>query len=409
MRFHNLKTWVSISLVNLMIVACLGVLMRSKIVFDIPFIDYNRIVDTHGTFAFTGWVTLILLSLMVFKMPSIPNHRKIYFYLLSGIALYCWTLLLTGPFEKTHKFSSYAGYFFIVVTYIFAWRFITDILKTNAGKTVKLLVISALSCLVISSVGTIMLSYLFATKSLNAVLYRDALFGYLHFQYNGFFSLSVFAIAFNMLEGKMSEKAKRTVHIFSQLFCLSIIPSLFITFLWHSEKGFLHGVAILGSVLLLATFVWLLLTAKVLWAEMKAIRPLLRTIVFISFTFFAIKLVLQSLTISTTVNILVFGNRPVIMGFLHMVFLGFVTLFVVAYLAYEGFLNIAKPYIRFAITIFTIAVLTNEILLMIQGLGFMLLAGNTMFSWYLWYAGILLQLGVFQLVVSRWLSRNHPA
>jgi len=404
MRLHTLKTWVNISLVNLFIVACLGLLMRSKMIFNIPFIDYNRLIDTHGNFAFTGWVTLILLSLMVFKMPSVPSHRKIYFSMLSGIALCSWALLLTDPFEKTHAFSNYIAFAYIAITYIFSWRFITDILKTSASKSVKLLSISALICLVLSSVGTIMLAYLFSAKSLNAILYRDALFGYLHFQYNGFFSLSVFAIAFNMLEGKMSEKAKKTVYIFSLLFCLSIVPSLFITFLWHSQTGFWHGVSILGSFLLIATYVWLLLTAKALWSQLKAISPFLRTIVFISFTFFAIKLVLQSLTIFNPVNVQVFGNRPVIMGFLHMVFLGFVTLFVVAYLAYEGFLNLSKPYTRFSLTIFTIAIFCNEILLMIQGLGTMLLAGSTKLPWLLWYAGILLVFGAIQLLVSRWLS-----
>ena len=209
MRRNGLKWWINIAIINLCIVACLGVLMRSKMIFDMPWIDYNRLVETHGNFAFTGWVSLTLLCLMLFEFPGFWGNSFFYFKLLAGMALCSWAGLLTSPFETTHKFSEYISFLYIILTYIFAWKFIAYIRETTAGKTVKLLSVSAMLCLVLSSVGTIILSYLFATRSLNAILYRDALFGYLHLQYNGFFTLSVFAIAFNKIGERIYQRRKK--------------------------------------------------------------------------------------------------------------------------------------------------------------------------------------------------------
>src|ERR1035437_3060912 len=57
--------WISLSLLNLFIVTVLGVILRSKSLFDLPIIDYNHLLNAHSHFAFGGWVTLALVVLMV--------------------------------------------------------------------------------------------------------------------------------------------------------------------------------------------------------------------------------------------------------------------------------------------------------------------------------------------------------
>src|SRR5574338_1328987 len=60
-----LKKWLWISLFNLAIVALLGTLMRYKIAYPIPFIDQRNLLEAHEHFAFAGWVTMALMSLLV--------------------------------------------------------------------------------------------------------------------------------------------------------------------------------------------------------------------------------------------------------------------------------------------------------------------------------------------------------
>jgi hypothetical protein len=398
------KVWINLSLTNLCIVAMLGVLMRSKMIFNIPWIDYNRLVDTHGHFAFAGWVTLALLTIMVYEFPGALSSKRKYGFLLWAVAICSWATLITTPFESCKNISEYISIAYIIVTYVFAWNLIKDIRKTDIAKAVKLLCISSLIYLVLSSFGVFMLAYLFAVKSVNAILYRDALFGYLHMQYNGFFTLAVFALIFNKVTPIASTRANKHIYWFAVLLSLSILPSMFITFLWHQTNLGFHIISIIGSVLLLLSLVWFIISATLLQKEFKKVLHPIRYIIVLSLCAFMLKILLQSLTVINSINVLVFGNRPMIMGFLHMVFLGFVTLFLIAYFAQKGILNTKSRFTRIALLVFTIAIVINEILLMQQGLGTMLIAGKPIFSWYLWGAGILLHAGAILIAVSRLIS-----
>ncbi|HEY1031003.1 MAG TPA: hypothetical protein VGD89_04475, partial [Flavipsychrobacter sp.] len=62
------KAWLKIALANLVIVAILGFLLRSKIVFTIPFLDFKNTLHAHSHYAFGGWVTLALMVLMVYEI-----------------------------------------------------------------------------------------------------------------------------------------------------------------------------------------------------------------------------------------------------------------------------------------------------------------------------------------------------
>lgn len=394
------RVWIGLAIANLCMVACLGVLMRSKIIFDLPWVDYNRLVDTHGHFAFIGWVTFALIILMVYELPGALYGKKIYRFLLGLIFISAWATIATTPFESLKFVTEVISVIYIVFTYVLASVFINDIIKTSASRTVKLLSVSSLLCLVLSSAGVFMLSYLFAVKSVNAVLYRDALFGYLHMQYNGFFTLAVFSLIYNKVVSNTTEKSRKSIHRFAIFLCLSIVPSMFLTFLWSKATLLLQAVSGTGSLFLLLSLGFFMVSAPLLIKEFKMIKKEIRYMAVLSISAFVVKIFLQSMTFINSVNVLVFGNRPMIMCFLHLVFLGFVTLFLIAYFAQIGILDTKKIFTRFALAVFTTGVLINEILLMLQGIGNMLVVGSPLFNWYLLGAGILLLLGTVLIAAA---------
>ena len=67
------NSWITISLINLSIVALLGVLLRSKILFSIPWIDFKFMLHAHSHFAFAGWITLCLFTLLTFEILPRKN------------------------------------------------------------------------------------------------------------------------------------------------------------------------------------------------------------------------------------------------------------------------------------------------------------------------------------------------
>src|SRR5271169_5615650 len=87
-RFHK---WINLSILNLCIVALLGMVLRSKIVFSLPFINYNHLLEAHSHFTFGGWVTLVLMTLFIYELlPVSISKRPVYQWLLGSIAVCAW-------------------------------------------------------------------------------------------------------------------------------------------------------------------------------------------------------------------------------------------------------------------------------------------------------------------------------
>ena len=386
LRFNR---WFDLSIFNLCVLASLGLVLRSKMVFALPFINYNHLLEAHSHFSLGGWATLVIMVLMVSELlPESLNKRPIYQWLLGSIFTGAWFMLLSFLIWGYSAISTISTICFIFLNYIWSAVFLRDFLKTKTKSSVKLLGVSSILCLLFSTSGPFIISYIYFTKTFDAFLFRNALFTYLHFLYNGFFTLALFAVLFTMIGRKLSEKAWKNIRWFSMALCSSIIPSLFITYLWQDPNGWIRLIAILGCFLLLVCFYLFLITAVSLRSVYKEEIPGTRFLILISQGSFMLKILLQGFTVFPAIGNAIFGNRPVIMGFLHMVFLGFVTLFVLAYFKRQGILNSNRTLVNVAIHVFAIAVIINEILLLTQGLASMLIAGSMVFPWLLWIAGI---------------------
>jgi len=394
--------WIDLSILNLCIVALLGMVLRSKIVFELPFINYNHLLDAHSHFTFGGWVTLILMTLFIYELlPESLNNRNIYQWLLGGIVICAWGMLTTYLIWGYSSISMIFSLLFILLTYLFGVILIRDLLKSKLPSCVELLAVSSIVCLILSSSGVIIITYIYFTKSFDAIFYRDALFTYLHFQYNGFFTLAIFALLFNLIDKKISVKTKRNIYRFSLALCISIIPSLFLSYLWQDPNRWLRIIAIIGSILMLLSFYLFLISAFSLRFIYKEDKPVLRFLVFLSMGSFMLKIFLQSLTIFPLIGDAIFGNRPIIMGFLHLVFLGFVTLFILAYFIKKGLLNSKIKWTGIAAIVFAGAVILNEVFLISQGFAAMFINGSSVFPWLLWTTGALLFIGSLLIAIAR--------
>ena len=398
--------WINFCLLNLCVVALLGAVLRTKILFEIPWLDYNRLLKVHSNFAFEGWVSLLFMVLMVYGFLSETQKKKtIYKYLFLGTIITAWTLIGSLALGNEVNYVNYISYVFIFISYVFTWIFIKDIKAAAIGKTTRLLAISAVICLVLSSGGPILLTYLFATRSLNAVLYRNALFSYLHLSYNGFFTLALFALLFHKLESRISEQTNHKVHRFSLILVTSILPAMFLSYHWANPSDFIHLVAYVGSLLSLACFGYLLTFLKDLFKPFHSVNPVLRIMGILSMVAFMAKMFFQSFTIINVIGNPIFGDRPIIMGFLHLVFLGMVTLFILSYLAQLGILDIKQRFTRIALLVFTVGIIANLSLLWLQGLGALLIKSSALFPWFLWVVGLWLFVGSLMIIISR--IRSH--
>jgi len=398
----NINFWINCSILSLCTVAFLGMTLRSKMLFPLPFIDFNNLSNAHSHFAFSGWVTLALLVFLVHRLlPPQLSNQPVYQGLLSGVLTCSWCMLVSFYSLGNGMISDLLSFCFILITWAFAIRFIRDAKRAGLSKTVLALSISSLICLVLSAAGPIALAYLFSIRSVNVILYRDALFTYLHLQYNGFFTLAVFALLIHILEKKMDDTSRKNFHRFSVLLIISIIPSLFLSYLWQNPDTILRIVAVAGSLLVMLTFAWFIISIRTFKNNYRHVNRVIKILASLSMIAFAMKIFLQGFTIFPAVGNAVFGARPMIIGFLHLVFLGFVTLFLLALMMREKILNVSHTFTATAVMIFATGVVLNEFVLMTEGLFSMLMKSSFLFPWLLWGSSIVLFSGAVMIAVGR--------
>ena len=97
----------------------------------------------------------------------------------------------------------------------------------------------------------------------------------------------------------------------------------------------------------------------------------------------------------------VFGYRPIIIGFLHLVFLGFASFYIFSNLLEAGVFANAKKASTAGIIFFTMSVILNETILLIQGVGLMFSSTNSLYPWLLWVASIFLVVAALWILFAR--------
>jgi hypothetical protein len=286
-----------------------------------------------------------------------------------------------------------------VVTVVFAPVFIKDILRFSNHRTIKLLSISAVSSLIISFLGALGLVYILLSRSGNSILYRDSIYTFLHFQYNGFFTLAIFALLNQYLMNK-GIVANKNARMFSIFLCLSIVPALFLSLLWHNSS-FFYILAGIGCVFIIISLIYFLGFFRSIKVSQLFSSTFARTLWLFAIFSFCLKMLLNVGTIFPQLGNAVYGDRPVIIGFLHLVFLGFLTFYLLATLLENNYFIKNKKTIVLPFYIFSFGILANEVLLMIQGLGILFKTNNEIYKWLLWLTSILLFLGALFILLSR--------
>ncbi|MBO9204233.1 MULTISPECIES: hypothetical protein [Niastella] len=398
----NKRFWINISLVSLSLVAILGFLLRSKILFPLPVINYDFLLGAHSHFALGGWVTIALLNLLTYTLLPPPfQQRSWYQRMLWGLLITSFGMLFSFFFLGNGVIAELFSTFFIFFTYGYSGCFIKDLLSVNPKGPANYLALGAIICLVISSAGPFTFTYLLASGNKNVLLYKDSNFFYLHFQYNGFFTLAVFALlfhaAYNTVKGNIVPKATKW---FTSLLLASVIPSFFLALLWHSNSAIISILAKTGAALIIASLIFFFRMGSSFPLKRVYNSTLARTLCFLVLVSFIIKSILQIGTVIPGLGNAVFGLRPIIIGFLHLVFLGLATFYILSNYIMAGAINVQNYFVRFSLSIFTSAVLLQETILLVQGIGLLLGTAHAVYKWLLWFAAIGLLAGSLLLVLS---------
>ncbi|MCU0423820.1 MAG: hypothetical protein MUC81_13520 [Bacteroidia bacterium] len=392
--------WIIISFFSLFIVAVLGVIMRYKIAYSFPFLDQKNIQHAHSHFAFAGWISQTLFFFLTRSLRSLITDKKFmyYNYLLWANWVTALGMLICFMLQGYGFYSILFSSLSILISFVFTIMFWPDI-KHHPNIITRQWFKWALIFMLLSSLGTLSLTLMMATKNIHQHTYLASVYWYLHFQYNGWFFFGCMGLLYDYLGKKYAYFATNLLAF--RLIAYSCVPAYGLSILWMHLPIWIEivfALAAMAQALGWGNILYYAYKQKIL-KELDFIQPLKWLLVIIAIAG-SIKFVLQLGSTIPAVSQLAFGFRSIVIAYLHLVLLAFISLFLVTY-AYMTKLSIFNKYSFAGIAIFVVGILLNELLLGIQGIasiGYILIP---FINESLFFVSLLLMSGIGIILMSQ--------
>ena len=361
----NFNFWLKLCLFNFFIVSVVGVMMRYNLAFSLPGFSHKFMQESHSHFAFYGWVSAAIYlfvtkyltesdaGIAVSKYQFLQIFNQIGSYGMLITFLYGGYFWLSIVFSSVALFTGFAYYLFLLI----------DLRKNKNPETIWLK--SGAFFATLSAIGIFGLGYFSARKDEFDVLFRAFTYFYLHFQYNGFFlfsSIGLFLISLKKYGVQIQEKLNKTIF---RLLAVGCFFGYGLSILWIDMPELLHIFFGVISILQIigAIKLWRWFEQTKLFKKQHVIQKWL--LVVVGFAFLG-KFILQILSAIPELGIYAFSNINIVIGYLHLVLLMGVSLFLIWKMLHLENIKINK-FLQTSIVIMIFGIICNEVILGLSG------------------------------------------
>lgn len=367
------RTWLNISFLYLFVIAVLGGLLR-LMAFVPTGLNYSNLLHTHSHIAFLGWIYNILFTIIIYAYLKPEKQKKktyqVIFWLTQVANL---GMLFSYPFQGYGAISISFTTMHIFCSYAFAFYFLKDA-KSNSDnfsrhKLSFSFIKAAIFFMILSSLGPFALGPIIAKTGSGSELYFNAIYFYLHFQYNGWFTFAVAGLFFRLLENFQISFSQSNAKLFFALMLIACFPAFLLSVLWINPQNSIYFFAGAGALMQLVALFILLITVKSLFRKLKEKVAGWAYFLFgFSLFSFSLKIIFQMASAFPAVAEIAFQIRNFIISYLHIVFIGFVSFFIIAFLISVNEFSLGKRY-KAGLLLFVSGFIASEVLLYIQGIG----------------------------------------
>lgn len=222
--------------------------------------------------------------------------------------------------------------------------------------------------LFISTLGPFSLGAIAAQGLRDSVLFDMAIYFYLHFQYNGWLYLFLIGMFIALLKKKGITLRTSFLQTSFWIYIISLFPGFFLSILWV-DVGFIGIVfAVVGAIgqLLGVTIICMALFQVRSQFQQIFSRRMNRTYCFI-FALLMSKCVMELGLLHLPFALLVYDSRSVVIGYLHLMFLGFISIFILTLFQNMQLLQESSTWVQKGMNIFLAGFLLNEFVLFLSG------------------------------------------
>jgi len=257
-------------------------------------------------------------------------------------------------FSTLHIFCSYAFIFFVLKDISFI-KHETLSLKFIYG---------ALFFLFLSSLGPWGLVLVMLQGSAGTDIYKQIIYFYLHFQYNGWFIFALIGLWLKYYETKGAKFNEKTASAAFNILFYSNVVAYTLSLLGFKLPSYVYWLAILTAFIQLAGLRYLY---KLLFANEVRVFHDKKSIVhqLFRFSFFALfmKYLMQLISALPNIGDAAFLSREVTIGFIHLVMIGVISAGMLGWFAGFELINSVSKWFKVGVYLFLVSFVLSEVLL----------------------------------------------
>lgn len=370
-------------------------------------INYQHLLHAHSHVAFQGWIytaLFLLITKLYLSNQQIINGKyllqlKLTLFVILGI-------MFSFFFQGYGLFSILFSSLFQLLNYWFVFRFLRDIKKNDQiikhSFSLKFIKVS-LWMMLLSTSGPWAVGILSANGLGGSEYFNAALYFFLHFQYNGWFSFAVLGIFFFLLEQKNISLQNKHLNLFYLLFTAAVIPSYSLSLLGMSFRSYFIAFGYISGAMQLFALYYLF---KFLMANFQLIKRIFNAWIFsllkIVFIAFSIKILLQIASVFPFLESFAFSNRYFIISYIHLVMIGFLSLLLIAIISQLRWINTSLFANKFGIALLAIGFIASEIILLLLGFGNLANTNQTLILMF----SLMMTTGISLLLAGQFLKKK---
>ncbi|MBK8291189.1 MAG: hypothetical protein IPK96_09820 [Flammeovirgaceae bacterium] len=351
-----MQKYARVSFLYFFLAACIGLLLRWHFVSPMDWLDFPHWLHAHSHLMFLGWVFNFLSLAFIYEHIDVPRQKKF-------LTLYVIIQFLLAGMTIAFPLQGYGLYSitFSVLHSVTVFVFIIWFFKDGRGHPfdpARWFAKLALIFFLIASVGPFSLGPLMANGLAQTKWYYFSVYYYLHFQYNGVFTFGVLSLFFSFLKINNVTVDVPTVKKFGHLLFFGCFLTYLLSTLWAKPGLVYNGIGLVGAIIqLIALFYFLRLLREIPKSIFVKLSISIKDLLMVAMLSFILKLLLQTASAHPELAQHAYLNRNYIMAYLHLVLLGIITTFLIAWSIEKGWLN---PSIQFSVWTFLLGFIGTE-------------------------------------------------
>src|SRR5680860_1334580 len=367
----RIRLWMGSALSLFLLASILGLVMRLKVLSGIPILPFRNLLHAHSHTALLGFGFLFILGAYIFLILPPTPHRRIYhrlwiIYLIAAIGM-----VISFLYQSYGPISISFSTVIMLTAYTFVYYFLKDYRKSLPERKNPLIAWSTFWFL-ISTLGIWVLGPVSVILGKAHDLYFLSIQFFLHFQFNGWFMYAVLGLLVYLARTRGQKNPASRLGLW--FLNISLILTYFLSVTYVDGRPIFFLLTSVGVILQIVAYYLILKPVILFLIKNSDFNQWTTWILMTGIACVILKVLLQGLVVFPSLAVVSYAVREFIVGYIHLILLGGMTLTVAGILLKQyilvsnrwskmGWIGLTLTFILMEIILFVHAIL------MWQGMG----------------------------------------